>query len=163
MATNKRDLKAYSRFDGTGRIVPGSTVLRRNKPKNGNWKEVQAYECCDGGECPQRVYDPFVTFELQENLFTTEFAQVQMYWECSNVLPGINSGTSLYTLNTPTAPSNFSFSNWDDVINFLNTHFSVLGVFSYLGGTNVQVITTPSANEYIGCPDAQFILEFFTP
>ena len=47
MATNKRDLKAYSRFDGTGRIVPGSTVLRRNKPKNGNWKEIQAYECCN--------------------------------------------------------------------------------------------------------------------
>jgi hypothetical protein len=46
MATNKRDLKAYSRFDGTGRIVPGSTVLRRNKPKVGNWKETQAYECC---------------------------------------------------------------------------------------------------------------------
>jgi hypothetical protein len=45
--TNKRDLKAYSRFDGTGRIVPGSTVLRRNKPKVGKWKEVQAYECCD--------------------------------------------------------------------------------------------------------------------
>lgn len=51
MATNKRDLKAYSRFDGTGRIVPGSTVLRRNKPKNGNWKETQAYECCDGNGC----------------------------------------------------------------------------------------------------------------
>jgi hypothetical protein len=47
MTPNKRDLKAYSRFDGTGRIVPGSTVLRRNKPKNGNWKQVQAYECCD--------------------------------------------------------------------------------------------------------------------
>jgi hypothetical protein len=47
MATNKRDLKAYARFDGTGRIVPGSLVLRRNKPKVGNWIEVQAYECCD--------------------------------------------------------------------------------------------------------------------
>lgn len=47
MTPNKRDLKAYSRFDGTGRIVPGSTVLRRNKPKVGNWVEVQAYECCD--------------------------------------------------------------------------------------------------------------------
>jgi len=47
MATNKRDLKAYSRFDGTGRIVPGSTVLRRNIPKVGNWKEVPAYECCN--------------------------------------------------------------------------------------------------------------------
>jgi len=44
---NKRDLKAYSRFDGTGRIVPGSTVLRRQKPKVGNWKEVPAYECCN--------------------------------------------------------------------------------------------------------------------
>jgi hypothetical protein len=51
MATNKRDLKAYVRFDGTGRIVPGSLVLRRSKPKNGNWKETQAYECCDTLEC----------------------------------------------------------------------------------------------------------------
>jgi hypothetical protein len=52
MTPNKRDLKAYSRFDGTGRIVPGSTVLRRNKPKNGNWKEVQAYECCNVDQSP---------------------------------------------------------------------------------------------------------------
>ena len=47
MATNKRDLKAYVRFDGTGRIVPGSLVLRRTKPKVGNWKEIEAYECCN--------------------------------------------------------------------------------------------------------------------
>jgi len=47
MATNKRDLKAYVRFDGTGRVVPGSLVLRRNKPKVGNWKEIQGYECCN--------------------------------------------------------------------------------------------------------------------
>lgn len=53
MTPNKRDLKAYSRFDGTGRIVPGSTVLRRNKPKVGNWVEVQAYECCVPSTCSQ--------------------------------------------------------------------------------------------------------------
>ena len=47
MATNKRDLKAYVRFDGTGRIIPGSLVLRRTKPKVGNWKEIEAYECCN--------------------------------------------------------------------------------------------------------------------
>jgi hypothetical protein len=47
MATNKRDLKAYVRFDGTGRIVPGSLVLRRKQPKVGNWKEIQGYECCN--------------------------------------------------------------------------------------------------------------------
>ena len=47
MTPNKRDLKSYARFDGTGRIIPGSLVLRRNKPKVGNWKEVPAYECCN--------------------------------------------------------------------------------------------------------------------
>lgn len=51
MTPNKRDLKAYVRFDGSGRVVPGSLVLRRSKPKNGNWKETQAYECCDTFEC----------------------------------------------------------------------------------------------------------------
>jgi hypothetical protein len=153
--------KAFVRY-AQNKAVPGSLIVRTKAPKVGTWKEVP-YDICCGGGCPQRVYNPFVTFELQENLFTTEFAEVQMYWACSNMLPGINSATSLYTLNTPTAPNNFSFSNWDDVINFLNTHFSVLGVFSYLGGINVQVITTPSANEYIGCNDALFYLEFFTP
>jgi hypothetical protein len=47
MTPNKRDIKAYVRFDGTGRVIPGSLVLRREKPKTGNWKEIQAYECCD--------------------------------------------------------------------------------------------------------------------
>lgn len=47
MATNKRDLKAYVRFDGSGRVVPGSLVLRRKKPKVGKWQEIIGYECCN--------------------------------------------------------------------------------------------------------------------
>ena len=47
MANSRKDLKAYVRFDGSGRIVPGSLILRRKMPKVGKWKEVQAYECCD--------------------------------------------------------------------------------------------------------------------
>jgi len=47
MASNKRDLKAYVRFDGSGRVVAGSLVLRRNKPKVGRWKEIPAHECCN--------------------------------------------------------------------------------------------------------------------
>jgi hypothetical protein len=50
MASNKRFLKAYARFDGSGRIVASSTILRKNKPKVGNWKEVQTYLCCNGTE-----------------------------------------------------------------------------------------------------------------
>jgi hypothetical protein len=48
MATiDNRPLKAYVRFDGTGRIVPSSLILRRKKPKVGKWVEVPAYECCN--------------------------------------------------------------------------------------------------------------------
>ena len=45
-AYNRKDLKAYVRYDGNGRVVAGSLVLRRSIPKVGNWKEVPAYECC---------------------------------------------------------------------------------------------------------------------
>lgn len=44
---NSRPLKAYVRFDGSGRIVAGSLILRRNKPKVGKWQEIPAYECCN--------------------------------------------------------------------------------------------------------------------
>jgi len=47
MGSNKRDLRAYVRFDGSGRVVAGSLVLRRKKPKVGKWMEIQTYECCD--------------------------------------------------------------------------------------------------------------------
>jgi hypothetical protein len=47
MGSNKKDLRAYVRFDGSGRVVAGSLVLRRKKPKVGKWMEIQTYECCD--------------------------------------------------------------------------------------------------------------------
>jgi Leucine-rich repeat (LRR) protein len=52
---NNRPLKAYVRFDGSGRIVAGSLILRKNKPKVGKWKEIPAYECCNA---------PVVTFNF---------------------------------------------------------------------------------------------------
>ena len=47
MANNRKDLKAYVRFDGTGRVISGSLILQRFKPKVGNWQQTNAYECCD--------------------------------------------------------------------------------------------------------------------
>lgn len=47
MAINNRPLKAYVRYDGSGRAVSSSLIWRKNKPKVGNWKEVQGYECCN--------------------------------------------------------------------------------------------------------------------
>lgn len=47
MSYNKKDLKGFVRYDGSGRVVAGSLVLRRSIPKVGKWKEVPAYECCE--------------------------------------------------------------------------------------------------------------------
>lgn len=40
-------LKAFVRYDGSGRVVSSSLILQRFKPKVGNWKEIDAYECCN--------------------------------------------------------------------------------------------------------------------
>lgn len=52
MATNNRPLKAYVRFDGSGRVVAGSLILRKQKPKVGKWQEIPAYECCNTPPTP---------------------------------------------------------------------------------------------------------------
>lgn len=45
---NNNKLKAYIRFDGSGRVIPGSLLLQRFKPKSGGkWQEIDAYECCN--------------------------------------------------------------------------------------------------------------------
>jgi hypothetical protein len=63
MGSNKRDLKAYVRYDGSGRVVAGSLILRRSKPKVGKWKEIQGYQCCNAptlnsGELNSFPYEP---------------------------------------------------------------------------------------------------------
>jgi hypothetical protein len=47
MASNKRINKAYVRYDGSGRVIPGSLILNRFKPAVGNWQETPAYLCCN--------------------------------------------------------------------------------------------------------------------
>ena len=47
MANSNNRLKAYVRDDGTGRVIAGSLILQRSKPKVGNWVEIDANECCN--------------------------------------------------------------------------------------------------------------------
>ena len=47
MASNKRFLKGWIRFDGAGKVIPGGNILSPTKPKVGNWKEIPAYRCCN--------------------------------------------------------------------------------------------------------------------
>jgi len=43
---NRKVLKAFVRIDGMGRVVAGSLILRKTKPKVGRWQEIPAYACC---------------------------------------------------------------------------------------------------------------------
>jgi hypothetical protein len=43
----RRLLRAFVRIDGSGRVVPGSLILRKDKPKVGRWREIPAFECCN--------------------------------------------------------------------------------------------------------------------
>jgi hypothetical protein len=45
MSTSKRDLKGLV-ASMEGRVVAGSLILRKNKPKSGKWQEIVSYECC---------------------------------------------------------------------------------------------------------------------
>ena len=73
MSTTNRNLKAYVRYDGSGRVVAGSLVLRKNKPKVGRWREIQAYECCN--------YIPSTTTTTTtQGGGVTPTAFVQTYW-----------------------------------------------------------------------------------
>ena len=49
---NNRRLKAFVRYDGSGRVIPGGPVLSATKPKVGNWKEINAYKCCNESPLP---------------------------------------------------------------------------------------------------------------
>lgn len=42
----KIDLRAFIRYDGNGKVVPGGNILARKEPKVGNWTEIAADECC---------------------------------------------------------------------------------------------------------------------
>lgn len=49
MASNGKDLKAWVRYDGSGKVVVGSLIMRKKKP-SGKFKELinpSAYECCN--------------------------------------------------------------------------------------------------------------------
>jgi hypothetical protein len=46
MPGGRKILTAYARFDASGRIVPGSTVLRTKPPTGGRFYPVETYLCC---------------------------------------------------------------------------------------------------------------------
>jgi len=46
-SNNNNKLKAFVRFDGSGRIISSSLIVQAFKPAVGNYVEIDAKECCN--------------------------------------------------------------------------------------------------------------------
>jgi hypothetical protein len=112
---NKRSLKAFVRYDGSGRVVAGSLILRKQKPKVGKWTEIQGYQCCN---------DVTLTFDMGED---TTITDVTLRLFCN--------GTQIHNLFTTQDSEDIT-----DVIVILNNTFNVLGTFSNPSGNIVQLV-----------------------
>ena len=55
-SNNNNKLKAFVRFDGSGRIIPSSLIVQAFKPKVGNYKQINSKECCLNNECSAPLY-----------------------------------------------------------------------------------------------------------
>jgi hypothetical protein len=125
MSTNKRPLKAYVRFDGSGRVVSSSLILRQNKPKVGKWKEIEGYECCN---------DVTLTFTPE----STTIANVTLRLFCN--------GTEINYLYTPSDSTSI-----ESLISILDETFNVLGTFSNPSGDIIQLVMS-GAQKTALCP-----------
>lgn len=130
--SNKRPLKAFVRYDGSGRAVSSSLIWRKNKPKVGNWKEVQGYECCDNNHCTL-PYSVAAKASLEGNCigYYSDRDLQNILGQCAN--PSLAIGAKFYLDNQFTTPAP------DDV--YLTEYPSILGY------TVVNGIITD-----VGCP-----------
>jgi len=69
---NNNKLKAFVRFDGSGRIVPSSLIVQAFKPKVGNYKEIDAKECCNYSTLPSNCIQ-FVVDTTDSTFFLFSF------------------------------------------------------------------------------------------
>ena len=141
---NKRDLKAFSRFDGTGRIVPGSTVLRRQKPKVGNWKEIPAYECCN------YVATTFIVGVPQISRFPGDYFSItiDVSQSCASE---VRYNISQYEL---------TYTNLDELVIILNAELPQFGVFSNVD--DVLCLTMPNSLIDAICPGSVPTMLYYT-
>lgn len=110
MENNKRSLKAYVRFDGTGRVVSGSLILRKQKPKVGKWVEVPAYECCNPTTTTTTTIPaPIFNFRMVSedwkgsNATQGDFLNLLDYWGYNNI-----TGFSDFTVTGNEVACNFT-------------------------------------------------------
>jgi hypothetical protein len=105
MANNQKKLKAFVRYDGSGRVVAGSLILRKNRPRVGRWFEIPTYDCCNDTTSSTTTAAP-TSFtkaswaNVTEACSTTTTGNVTFYSSASS----LSAGISIFTDSGLTTP-----------------------------------------------------------
>jgi hypothetical protein len=137
MATNNRPLKSYIRYDGSGRAVSSSLIWRKNKPKVGNWKEVQGYECCNP------------VSGLSNTIVTTTLQYPEINF-LSFTLEGCFGRANISILAQ--TPDNILLSG-QALADFLNEQLGYLGNFTYTAPDQMSLQLISNLILLPGCTD----------
>lgn len=139
MANSNNRLKAYVRYDGTGRVIAGSLILQRFKPKVGNWQEIDANECCNPA--------PIVLTDELPGEFPLSYISIRIFCDESTA---------------DTAYTNGEAADMSELIDFLNTNEEtrVFGTYSAVSPTTVQLSVPLSVKNNL-CPNGVLSFNLF--
>jgi len=130
--SNNRPLKSYIRYDGSGRAVSSSLIWRKNKPKVGNWKEVQGYECCNGGGGTVQLVVGDIELPINSGFPVTG---VEFVTRCSDSPPYLDLRYVVFGIPPAT------ITTYTELLDWLTTNFNYPGYTWLLTGpSTLEVI-----------------------
>ena len=119
---NLRDLKAFVRYDGSGRVVAGSLIFRKKKPTIGNFQQVQSFQCCNVDQTP-------VLVDTSELSYPLTYASIEVGADNGDFFQKIDS----YTIETA--------ADIYELAAIFSANFKNLGYFNVVDG---ELYLTPS-------------------
>lgn len=139
MANNQRNLKAFVRYDGSGRVVAGSLILRKNRPRVGRWFEIPANQCCNDV--------PTVLTDTIPGSFPLSYVSINLMCDESGV-------ATVYT--------NDGAETMDQLIDLLNSNQGTraFGTYVAVNATTVQ-LTVPLSVKNQYCPNGTLSFNIF--
>jgi hypothetical protein len=141
MFNQRKTLKGWVRFDGDNNAVPGSLILRKNKPKVGNWKEYTDVNLCCS---PYTLISNVVPGTPPDTLCVVGFG---IYCNEFSVL----SATSTLNLFDVSAQT---------IVDGLNAQFSFLGTWVVVSTSEVGLQLKQTIADSL-CPSGALTMDFF--
>jgi Leucine-rich repeat (LRR) protein len=124
MRNNNNKLKAFVRFDGSGRVISSSLIVQAFKPKVGNWKEISAKECCNG------AFDVTANWNLTTPAVTN----------AATFKTFLQSGTDGY--GSPSNLTNVNVIDFSLINGRLRANLTATGTYLGLTGTSVSSVNS---------------------